>query len=151
MSEVLETTVGKFTFRVPTDRTYTPEGLWVLMEDGGRFARIGLSDFLQQSSGDVAFAKATPEGTLLAAGDVLATIETIKVSLELTSPVAGRIVESNPAMATTPEAINEDPYGRGWLIRIEVSGPDAAGSRLLDPQEYFALMRREAEEEARKP
>ena len=69
MSEVLETTVGKFTFRVPTDRTYTPEGLWVLMEDGGRFARIGLSDFLQQSSGDVAFAKATPEGM---AGSIVA-------------------------------------------------------------------------------
>lgn len=147
---MFETTVDKFTFRVPTDRSYTYEGLWVLQEEGNRFARIGLSDFLQQSSGDAAFADVKPEGTVLAEGDVLASIETIKATIELTSPVAGRIVEANCAMATTPELINEDPYGRGWLVRVEVSSPEASRPHLLDPRAYFASMKIEVEEEAKK-
>ena len=150
MSEVLETTVDKFTFRVPTDRFYTDAGLWVLREGGESFARIGLSDFLQQTSGDVTFADVHPEGTILADGDVFAVVETIKASIELNSPVAGTIVEINPAMATAPEAINQDPYGVGWLVRVELSSPETARVHLLDPPAYFALMKREAEEEAKK-
>jgi len=151
MSETLTATVDKFTFRVPTDRSYTDEGLWVLWEEGGRIARVGLGDFLQQSSGDVAFAEMKPVGTVLAAGDAVATIETIKVAIELISPVAGKIVEVNRATRMAPEVINEDPYGRGWLVRLEVSDPKATVSRLLDPPAYFARMKGEAEEAARKP
>ena len=104
MTEFLETTLDKFIFKVATDRYYSSEGLWAL-SDGNRI-RIGLSDFLQQRSGDVAFAEVKPIGTALAVGDEVATIETIKVNVILSSPVNGKVVEMNQAMETAPEAIS---------------------------------------------
>jgi len=150
MTEFLETTVDKFTFRVATDRRYSKDGLWIRPEEGGRLVRLGLSDFLQQSSGDVAFAEVKPAGTVLAAGDQVASIETIKVVLDLPSPVGGRITEVNPNMDVTPESINQDPYGEGWLAKIEAGDWETVRSGLLEPEAYFALMRRQAEEEAKK-
>jgi len=79
MPEFLETTVDKFTFKVATSRLYAQGRLWIKPEDG--LARIGLSDYLQQTSGDVAFADVEPEGTALTPGDDLASVETIKVDL----------------------------------------------------------------------
>ncbi len=147
MPEFLETTVDKFTFKVATDRHYSSEGVWA-QADGNR-VRIGLSDFLQQRSGDVAFAEVKPEGTALAFGDEAAVIETIKVNISLTAPVAGKVVEVNPVMATAPEAINKDAYGEGWLAVIEAANWEADRARLLDPQAYFSLMKGQAEEEAK--
>jgi glycine cleavage system H protein len=149
MPNYLETTVDKFTFRVATDRLYSREGVWALAED--QRVRIGLSDFMQQRSGDVAFAEVKPVGTALAFGDEVASIETIKVDIALGSPVAGSLVEVNPALSDAPEAINQDPYGAGWLAVIETTNWEADRSRLLDPQAYFALMKAEAEEEIKKP
>ncbi len=148
MAECLETTVDKFIFRVATDRLYSAEGVWALAE--GDRVRIGLSDFLQQFSGDVAFAEIKPEGTTLAAGDEAALIETIKVNLSVPSPVAGTVVEVNPAMELSPEAINQDPYGAGWLALIEAADWSEDRAALLDPQAYFELMKGRAEEEAKK-
>lgn len=148
MTEFLETTVDKFIFRVATDRLYNGEGIWARQEDG--LVRIGLSDFLQQRSGDVAFAEIKPEGTRLSFGDEAAVIETIKVNIGLSSPVSGRVVEVNPEMELAPEAINQDPYGAGWLAMIEPADWEADRARLLDPQAYFAKMKVEAEQEARK-
>jgi glycine cleavage system H protein len=148
MTEFLETTVDKFIFKVATDRSYSSEGLWA-QADGNR-VRIGLSDFLQQRSGDVAFADVKPEGTVLTADDEVATIETIKVNISLTSPVNGKIVEINPAMEAAPEAINQDPYGEGWLAVIEAANWETDKAALLDAQAYFTLMRGQAEEEAKK-
>jgi glycine cleavage system H protein len=148
MSEFLETTVDKFTFRVATDRYYTSEGLWVKAE--GSRVRIGLSDFVQQSSGDVAFAEVRPEGTTLAVGDEVAVIETIKVDIGLPSPVSGTVAEINPAMEMGPEIVNSDPYGEGWLAVIEVDNWEADRANLLEPAKYFEIMKRDAEEEAGK-
>ena len=150
MTEFLQTTVDKFTFRVATDRRYSNGGLWIRPEEGGRLVRLGLSDFLQQNSGDVAFAEVKPAGTVLAAGDQVASIETIKVVLDLPSPIGGRITEVNPAMDVTPELINQDPYGEGWLAKIEAGDWETVRSGLLEPEAYFALMRSQAEEEAKK-
>ena len=154
MPEVLETTVDKFVFRVAADRYYSREGVWAspLPQGEGRGVRVrvGVSDFLQQRSGDVAFAEVKPEGTVLAAGDEVAVIETIKVNISLTAPVSGKIVEVNPAMATAPEAINKDPYGEGWLAVIEPGDWETDRARLLDAQAYFTLMKRQAEEESNK-
>ena len=111
MSDYLEVTVDKFTFKVATDRFYTREGVWALPEADR--VRIGLSDFLQQRSGDIAFAEIKPVGTTLAVGDEVASIETIKVNVALSSPVSGKVIEVNPAMDTAPEAINQDPIWRG--------------------------------------
>ncbi len=144
MPEFLETTVDKFTFRVATDRCYSSEGLWALGE--GSRVRVGLSDFLQQRSGDVAFAEVRPEGTKLAAGDELGAIETIKVNIALTSPVSGKVIEVNAAVQSAPEAINQDPYGQGWLVVIEADDWDSDRGKLLDAQAYFDIMKRQADE-----
>jgi len=147
MTAFLETTLDKFTFKVATDRWYTAEGLWARVEDGQ--ARVGLSDFLQQRSGDVAFAEVKPPGTALKAGDEIGTIETVKVDIVLSSPVSGTVIETNPALADTPEVINQDPYGAGWLVLVELNDWAADQANLLAPEAYFDLMKRQAEEEAK--
>jgi glycine cleavage system H protein len=90
MTEFLETTIDKFIFKVAMDRFYSSEGLWAQAE-GNRIC-IGLSDFLQQRSGDVAFAEVKPLETGVVVGEEVASIETIKVTISLSSPVAGRVV-----------------------------------------------------------
>jgi len=148
MPDFLETTVDKFTFKVAKDRYYTGEGVWAKSE--GKRVRMGLSDFLQQRSGDVAFAEVKPVGTLVGVGDEIAVIETIKVNVSLASPVHGVVAETNPAMATSPEGINQDPYGAGWLGDLEATDWEADRLRLLDAESYFRLMKSQAEEEAKK-
>ncbi len=106
MPDCLEVTVDKFIFRVATDRLYTAEGVWALAE--GDRIRIGVTDFLQQRSGDVAFAEVRAEGRAVATGDEVATIETIKANVEVISPVSGAIAEVNQALAMTPEVINQE-------------------------------------------
>jgi glycine cleavage system H protein len=146
MTGVLEFTLEKFRFEVPTDRHYNSEGLWAKAE--GDHVRIGLSDFVQQRGGDVAFSEVKPEGTSLAFGDEVALIETIKVDIYFSSPVNGVVVEVNPAMEMEPEVINQDPYGEGWLAVIVAEDWESDRQRLLDPEAYFDLMKREAEDEA---
>jgi len=148
MTEFLQTTVDKFTFKVVVDRFYNAEGVWAKPE--GQNVRIGLSDFLQQRSGDIAFAEVKPEGTSLAFEDEVAVIETIKVDISLSSPASGKIVEVNPDMETAPEVINQDPYGNGWIALIEANDWTTDQMRLLDPQAYFAKMKYEAEQEVKK-
>lgn len=149
MADFLEVTVDKFTFKVATDRFYTAEGVWAKEENG--HVKIGLSDFVQQRSGDVAFAEIKPAGTTLSTGDDVAVIETIKVNITYTCPVSGKIVEVNPATSDTPEAINQDPYGAGWLAVMEVTDWKEQLAGLLDPQAYFGIMKGQAEEETKKP
>ena len=148
MPEILEVTIDKFTFRVPTDRVYNEEGLWALVE--GDQVRVGLADFIQQSSGDVAFATVKPEGTVLAFGDELMEIETIKVTIELNSPVTGIVSAVNPTLEGSPEIINADPYGKGWVALIEPHDWEGDRTQLLDAASYFDLMKAKAEEEAKK-
>jgi glycine cleavage system H protein len=116
----------------------------------GGHVRLGLSDFIQQRSGDVAFASIKPAGTIMAPGEEVAVIETIKVSISFASPVKGKVVEVNPAMNDAPEDINQDPYGTGWLAVLEVADWEADRAKLLDPQAYFKIMKGLAEEETRK-
>jgi glycine cleavage system H protein len=149
MPDYLEATVDKFTFKVVKDRYYTSEGVWAKPE--GTRVRIGLSDFLQQRSGDVAFAEVKPAGTSVGFGDEIAVIETIKVNISLTSPAHGVVAEANPGMSTAPEAINQDPYGAGWLADIAATDWQVDRLRLLDAEAYFRLMKGQAEEEAKKP
>jgi glycine cleavage system H protein len=146
--EMLELTVDKFTFRVPKGLYYTDAGVWVRLE--GEIARLGLSDFTQQRSGDMAFAEVKPVGTALEPGDEFAAVETIKVDIALPSPVSGVIVEVNPALEDAPELINQDPYGTGWLARVELAAWEADKVQLLDADAYYALIKEQAEEEVKK-
>jgi glycine cleavage system H protein len=148
MQDYLEFQVDKFIFKVLSDRLYSEEGLWVMLED--QHVRIGISDYLQQRSGDVAFAEIKPTGTDLAQGDEFAVIETIKVNISLTSPVAGKVMAINSVMETSPEVINQDPYGAGWMAVIEVPGGKAELKHLLDAQAYYSKIKLEAEQEVNK-
>ena len=146
MTEYLKFIIDKFTFQIATDRFYSGEGLWARLEQN--LVRIGISDFLQQRSGDVAFAEFKPVGMKVAMGDEIAFIETIKVNISLTSPISGKVIEINPALELSPEVINQDPYETGWLIVIEPVDWYSEVKRLLNPQTYFARIKGEAEQEA---
>lgn len=152
MSEYLETSVDKFIFRVATDRLYTSDGVWAfwLEAEGNGRVRIGLTDYLQQLNGDVAFAHIKPVGTKLTAGDEIAEIETIKATVSLIAPVSGTVVEANADLELSPELINQEPYGKGWLAVLEVTDWETDRARLLDPQAYLSAIRSPAEEELKK-
>lgn len=152
MSEFLETTVDKFTFRVASDRLYCRDGLWVfwIQPQGGDRVRVGLTDYLQQRSGDVTFVTIKPRGTELQVGDDLADLETIKVNVVLASPVSGAIVAVNDALEPTPELVNQSPYEKGWLAEIDATDWEAERASLLDATAYLAVMKSQAEEEAKR-
>jgi len=152
MPDYLEKTADKFTFRVAKDRLYSADGVWVfwLQPDRPGHVRVGLTDFMQQHSGDAAFVSVKPAGTKLEVGDDLAELETVKVNLALPSPVSGTIVEVNAALDLTPEVVNQDPYDKGWLAVIEVSKWEAERPKLLDPKAYFAVMESQVDQELKK-
>ena len=147
MPKHLEMTADKFTFRVATDRLYSPEGVWILPQPDSARVRVGLADYLQQHNGDVAFANVKPAGTRLAAGEQFGEIETIKAMVDLHAPVSGTIVEVNAALNAGPEAINQAPYEAGWLAVIEPIAWDAERSKLLGPAAYFAVMQTQVRED----
>ena len=144
MGNSLTFTVDKFTFTIPTDRQYHPDGLWVQAR-GGRVV-VGLTDYRQQNSGDVAFAEVAEPGTVVAAGERLGNVETIKVDTELASPVSGTVIEVNEKLELEAEIINQDPYGEGWLVAIEPAGEEE-GAALLSPEAYYEHSHAQALEE----
>jgi glycine cleavage system H protein len=145
-SETLELVVDKFRFRFPAGLFYSDAGVWVRFE--GTRARIGLSDFTQQRNGDVAFAEPKEVGTLVKNGDEVAVVETIKVNLSLPSPVAGKVVETNGDLLNSPEFVNQDPYGKGWLAVLEVEDVKTARGGLQTSAEYMTQAKVQAEAEA---
>ena len=146
MSEFLEATIDKFIFRVATDRLYGRDGMWLLEVGDGR-VRLGLTDYFQQRSGDVAFVHVKPIGTTLAVGEEFAELETIKANASLFTPVAGTLLEVNKALELSPETINEAPYAKGWLAVLQASDWEGDMVKLLDPKSYLSLIRAEAEQE----
>jgi glycine cleavage system H protein len=146
--EYLEATVDKFVFKVKTGCWYSEAGLWVQIEEG--MARVGLGDYVQQSSGDVAFAEVEPAGTRLMQGEYLGEIETVKTAVDLLSPVSGAVQEVNEELEGSPELVNEDPYGRGWLALIALSDWEADCANLLPAEGYLEVMRHQAEEASKK-
>jgi glycine cleavage system H protein len=149
MPEHLEATHDKFTFRVATDRLYGEEGIWAFRTapQGNAEIRLGLTDFLQQRSGDMAFVSLKPKGTRLATGDEFAQIETVKATVSLFSPVAGTVREVNQALDRNPELVNQDPYGKGWFAILEAPNWEADRTKLLEPQAYFKVMQLQIEKE----
>ena len=149
MPEYLETTVDKFTFKVAKDRLYTRDGVWLLAteHDKGGAVRIGLTDYLQQHSGDIAFVNLKPIGTTVGAGDDFAEIETIKVNVALPSPISGTVTEINKGLELHPELVNQDPYDKGWLIMLKPAEWAVSRRDLLDADAYFAVMRQQIDEE----
>ena len=144
--QLLEARVDKFIFRVMPGYLYTEAGVWAAPDETQQIVRLGLSDYRQQSSGDVAFFNAPATGRRVSQGDELASIETVKVDLEVPSPLTGEIVAANEALEDTPELINQDPYGRGWLVELRPDQWPPTG--LLDAAQYLTVMTAQAEAEA---
>lgn len=143
MTAFLQATIGKFIFRVKADCWYTDAGLWLAPVGDAGPLRIGLTDFMQQSSGDIAFVALPKVGSRVEAGGELATIETVKVDLGLVSPGAGLITAVNEGLAEAPERINQDPYGDGWLVELQPDAWPLPG--LLDAPTYLRVMTAQAE------
>ena len=146
MPGLLQTTVDKFTFSVAADRLYAADGIWVQPQAGNR-VRLGAADYFQQHNGDLAFVTVKPVGTAVKAGDQFAEIETMKVTVEVVSPLSGAVVRINGAVTEKPELVNQDPYGEGWLAEIEATDWQTDRTRLLDAEAYLAAIRAEAERE----
>lgn len=144
-SDNIELTVDKFIFRFPKELRFSEAGLWIRQE--GSFLRIGLSDFAQQRNGDIAFANLKPAGTMLDMGDEIASIETVKVDFSLPSPARGKIVEVNSILEESPEFINQEPYGRGWMAVVQPENLEQDLAVLMTAEAYSNLARRQAEAE----
>ena len=117
------------------ERYYTETHEWVAVQDS--VATIGITDFAQAQLGDVVFLELPRVGKLLEAGDTFGVVESVKAASDLYSPVAGTVLEVNESLNANPEQVNEDPYGGGWLIRVQLNGDVGAG--LLDAAGYRAL------------
>jgi glycine cleavage system H protein len=139
MAEFLETTFDKFIFTVKVGYLYTDDDYWVDIQ--GTVATVGVTDYLQKSNGDVAFVEPVAPGKEVKQGDELGEIETIKVTLNLITPITGKVIEVNQQLEAHPELINSDPYGAGWICRIELADPDGERLRLLQADTYMDLMK----------
>jgi glycine cleavage system H protein len=120
---------------VPSDRRYSTEHEWA-MEQDGRIV-VGITDFAQDQLGDVVFVGLPEPGTEVEAGKALGEVESTKSVSDVYSPVSGRVVDRNAEVEQNPELINEDPYGRGWLVAIDADGGLDA---LLDADGYRSLI-----------
>jgi glycine cleavage system H protein len=138
-------TADKFIFRFPRNLLYSLEGLWIAQENDS--LRIGMSDFIQQRNGDIAFATVAEEGSELNLGDEVAGIETVKVNFSLPAPMKGRVIEANASLQDSPELINQDPYGRGWLVILQPENLKCDRAALMTAEAYSDLVRQQAEAE----
>ncbi len=145
MSDCLEFSFDKFTFHVAGDRLYSREGMWLKPEND--LVRIGISDFLQQRSGDMAFVELKEPGTQINTGQEIAVLETIKVNISLSSPISGTVVRVNAAVVTSPELINQDPFHAGWLATFKPLDWNMDKKNLLEPRAYIDQIKGEAEAE----
>ena len=129
---------------VPTDRRYTDQHEWTLVRDGDEGAtvvRVGITDHAQDALGDIVFVQLPEVGAELAAGDPMGEVESTKSVSDVYAPVAGVVVAVNDVLTDTPETVNGDPYGAGWLvdIRVDAGGEDPT-SGLLDAAAYQTMV-----------
>jgi glycine cleavage system H protein len=122
---------------VPGDLMYTKDHEWIRFE--GEFAYIGVTDFAQGELGDVVFIEIETVGETLGREEVFGTIEAVKTVSDLFMPVAGEVLEVNPLLEATPDVVNKDPYGKGWMIKVKVTDPSEA-SQLLNAEKYSELL-----------
>lgn len=121
----------------PDDLKYSKEHEWVRME--GNIAQIGVTVFAQDSLGDVVFIDLPEVGTEVGQFEKFGEIESVKAVSDLFSPIAGTIVDANSAAIDNPETVNTDPYGSGWLIKVEISDPPQL-DELMDAETYEAKL-----------
>lgn len=121
----------------PENLRYTKDHEWVRLE--GNTATIGITDFAQRELGDIVYVEVETVGNALQANDVFGTVEAVKTVSDLFLPVSGTITELNEALANSPELVNTDPYGEGWMVKMTVDNT-ADVDQLLDAAAYEALV-----------
>jgi glycine cleavage system H protein len=122
---------------VPTDLRYTKDHEWVRL--AGSDATIGITEYAASQLGDIVFVELPENGRALTQSAAFGVVESVKAVSDLFAPVSGSVVETNDALAGTPELVNSEPYGAGWMVRITVADPAELDS-LLDPVAYDALI-----------
>lgn len=122
---------------IPTDLKYTSEHEWIRVE--GEEIVVGVTDFAQGELGDVVFLEIETEGETLSKGDTFGTIEAVKTVSDLYMPVDGEVVAVNGDLEDTPDLVNSDPFGKGWMVRIKMSEPSQL-DELLSPEAYKELI-----------
>ena len=120
----------------PSNLRYTKDHEWISLE--GNVATIGITDFAQRELGDIVYVEVESIGKSLEAGAVFGTVEAVKTVSDLFLPVSGVINELNPELANSPELVNTDPYGKGWMVKMTVNNPADVNS-LLDATAYEAV------------
>ena len=120
----------------PSNLRYTKDHEWISLE--GNVATIGITDFAQRELGDIVYVEVESIGKALEAGAVFGTVEAVKTVSDLFLPVSGVINELNPELANSPELVNTDPYGKGWMVKMTVNNPADVNS-LLDATAYEAV------------
>ena len=124
----------------PKELKYTKEHEWIKEEDGHYV--VGITDFAQDSLGDVVFVELPQEGSAVTKDEPFGVVESVKAVSDLYSPFTGTVVEVNDAVIDSPEAINDDPYGDAWMVKIKVGEPMEATPMLTD-EEYLAFTEEE--------
>lgn len=117
----------------PEDLYYTDDHEWLRVENGT--ATVGITDFAQGELGDIVFVELEPEGTELGQNDIFGTVEAVKTVSELYMPVSGTITALNEDLERSPEVVNDDPYGEGWMIELEIENLDEIDA-LMGADEY---------------
>ncbi|MCS7252562.1 MAG: glycine cleavage system protein GcvH [Armatimonadota bacterium] len=126
--------------RFPDGLLYSPTHEWVRVE--GNFATIGITDFAQREMGELTYIELPDVGDHVEAGQPFGVMDSVKASEELYSPVSGTVVKVNNQLVDNPGLVNQDPYGDGWLIVVEMPSPDEVRG-LLTAQSYVEMLRRE--------
>jgi glycine cleavage system H protein len=128
---------------IPSDLKYTKSHEWVRQGQNGAL-EIGITDHAQSALGDLVFVEVPDVGRALSAGEACAVVESVKAASDVYSPLAGKVVANNGALAGKPELLNEDPYGAGWLFRLDAtSGANVSG--LMSASDYEKFLAEEAE------
>ncbi len=122
---------------LPTNLKYTKDHEWIRVE--GEFGFVGITDFAQSELGEVVFVENEKEGETIEANEVFGSIEAVKTVSDLCMPVTGEIVEVNAELEDAPELVNNDPYGKGWMIKVAIANP-ADVDALMSAEEYAAFI-----------
>lgn len=122
---------------IPAELKYTKDHEWAKIENDT--VLVGITDYAQSELGDVVYVELPEEGSEVKQGDSFGTIEAVKAVSDLYAPLSGKVLEVNTALEDAPETINQDPYGAGWMIKIQISDPSEINN-LLDSAAYESLL-----------
>lgn len=125
--------------KVPAELRYTKSHEWIRKEDDGTVT-IGITDHAQEALGDLVFVETPEGGRSVEEGEALAVVESVKAASDVYAPLSGEIVAGNEALADTPEFINTDPYGQGWIMKIKPASPADVDAKLLDADGYNKVL-----------